>query len=87
MAAANVLDRVGYGVEISPAYCDVVLHRMAALTGEVPVLATTRQPLPEVATERGVPVHQVVNPGLRDSRRIQHHGPVPFYGKRREVSQ
>ena len=25
MAAAHVLDRVGYGCEISPAYCDVIL--------------------------------------------------------------
>ncbi|HWR52213.1 MAG TPA: site-specific DNA-methyltransferase, partial [Bryobacteraceae bacterium] len=53
MAAAHVLDRVGYGVEISPAYCDVILQRMASLTGEEPVLMETRQPLPEVATERG----------------------------------
>lgn len=86
LAAAHVLDRTGYGVEISPAYCDVVLHRIAALTGEEPMLAGAWQPLPEVATERGVPQEQVENPRLRDSRRIQHHGVAPYYGSRREDS-
>jgi DNA modification methylase len=33
MAAAHVLDRIGYGIEISPAYCDVILRRIAALVG------------------------------------------------------
>lgn len=85
IAAAHVLERIGYGVEISPAYCDVVLRRIANLTGEEPILAATRQPLPAVATERGVPAEQVENPRLRDSRRIQHHGPAPYYGSRREA--
>jgi DNA modification methylase len=87
IAAAHALDRIGYGVEISPAYCDVVLCRIAHLTGEEPMLAGTRQPLPEVATERGVPQEQVENPRLRDSRRIQHHGAAPYYGSRREASR
>jgi len=87
IAAAHVLGRTGYGVEISPAYCDVVLRRIAHLTGEEPRLAGTWQPLPEVATERGVPQEQVENPRLRDSRRIQHHGVAPYYGSRREASQ
>ena len=34
MAAAHVLGRVGYGCEISPAYCDVILRRIMNLTGE-----------------------------------------------------
>jgi DNA modification methylase len=33
MAAAHVLGRIGYGIEISPCYCDVILQRMAALIG------------------------------------------------------
>ena len=37
MAAAHVLGRNGYGCEISPAYCDVILCRMKELTGEEPV--------------------------------------------------
>ena len=54
MAAAQVLGRVGYGCEISPAYCDVILRRIAALAAEEPVLAATGQSLAEVAGDRGV---------------------------------
>ena len=83
MAAAHVLGRTGYGCEISPAYCDVILRRrMASLAGEGAVLAETGQSISEVAAARGVPQKQVDNPRLRDSRRIQHHGPAPFYGSR-----
>ena len=82
MAAAHLLSRAGYGCEISPAYCDVILQRMANLTGQDAVLAETGQPIAEVAAARGVPQEQVDNPRLRDSRRIQHHGPAPFYGSR-----
>jgi DNA modification methylase len=85
IAAAAVLDRVGYGVEISPAYCDVALRRLGNLIGEEPVLAETGQTMAEVAAERGVPMEQVQNPRLRDSHRIQHHGPAPFYGTQRKV--
>jgi DNA modification methylase len=56
MAAAHVLDRVGYGCEISPAYCDVILRRVADLAGVEPVLAATGQRLSEVAAERDVRV-------------------------------
>jgi DNA modification methylase len=86
IAAAAVLNRVGYGIEISPAYCDVALCRLANLIGEEPVLVETGQPMVEVAAARGVPLGQVENPRARDSRRIQHHGPAPFYGSRRKVS-
>ena len=82
MAAAHVLDRSGYGVEISPAYCDVILRRMANLAGEEAVLAQTGQAISGVAAARGVPQEQVDNPRLRDSRRVQHHGLAPFYGSR-----
>src|SRR5208337_5014085 len=41
MAAAHVLARKGYGCEISPAYCDVILRRIMNLTGETAVLAET----------------------------------------------
>ena len=43
MAAAHVLGRAGYGCEISPAYCDVILRRIAELAGVEPVLAATGQ--------------------------------------------
>jgi DNA modification methylase len=83
MAAAHVLGRTGYGTEISPAYCDVILRRMANLAGEEPVLAETGEQMAAVATARGVPSEQVDNPRLRDARRIQHHGPAPFYGPKK----
>ena len=86
MAAAEVLGRVGYGCEISPSYCDVILRRMVNLTGEVPVLLASGQEIAAVAAERGVPLEQVENPRARDARRIQHHGPAPFYGSRRKAS-
>ena len=86
IAAAAVLDRVGYGIEISPAYCDVAVRRIANLTGEEPTLTETGQTMAEVAAARGVPLDQVANPRARDSRRIQHHGPAPFYRSRRKAT-
>ena len=54
MAAAHVLGRTGYGCEISPAYCDVILRRMAELAGVEPVLVATGQSMWDVAEDRGV---------------------------------
>jgi site-specific DNA-methyltransferase (adenine-specific) len=54
MAAAHVLGRVGYGAEISPAYCDVILRRIEQLTGTEPVLARTGLTMSQVAAERSV---------------------------------
>jgi DNA modification methylase len=54
IAAAHILGRIGYGIELSPAYCDVALRRIATLTGDEPVLAETGQTMAEVAAERGV---------------------------------
>ena len=54
MAAAHVLGRTGYGCEISPAYCDVILRRMAELVGDEPLLVATGQSMREVAEDRGV---------------------------------
>src|ERR1035441_836224 len=56
MAAAHVLDRSGYGCEISPAYCDVIVRRMINLGAGSVVLESTGQSFDEVAIERtGVP--------------------------------
>ena len=85
MAAAEVLCRTGYGIEISPAYCDVALRRISILIGEDPMLAATGQSFHAVATERGVPIEHVENPKVRDARRIRHNGPAPFYGSKRKV--
>jgi DNA modification methylase len=54
IAAAHVLGRSGYGIEISPAYCDVALRRIARLSGEEPVLLETGTAMTQVAVERGV---------------------------------
>jgi DNA modification methylase len=55
MAAAALLDRVGYGCEISPAYCDVILRRIMHLTGETAMLAKTGETFAAVAESRGEP--------------------------------
>jgi DNA modification methylase len=54
MAAAQVLDRIGYGIEISPGYCDIVLRRIAALVGTEPVLTETDERMSAVAWRRGI---------------------------------
>lgn len=56
IAGAHVLGRKGYGCEISPAYCDVILRRIERLAEVEPVLAETGERLREVARGRGVPV-------------------------------
>ena len=83
MAAAEVLGRIGYGCEISPAYCDVILRRLVALGCENPVLAVTGQRFADVAAERGVPVEDALSPRSLDARAIKHNGPRPFYGPQR----
>lgn len=52
MAAAALLERVGYGIEISPAYCDVILRRIEHLTGIESVLATG-ETFNDIAAQRG----------------------------------
>ena len=52
IAAAHVLDRVGYGCEISPAYCDVIVRRIERLTEQEPVLADTGERFSKVAAAR-----------------------------------
>lgn len=41
LLAAHKTGRTGYGVELSPAYCDVILNRFQRHTGEKPVLEST----------------------------------------------
>ena len=83
MAAAAMLGRVGYGCEISPAYCDVILRRIMNLTGETAMLAATGETFAAVAESRGVPVDEALNPKQQDSRAIKHRGPNPFYGPKK----
>jgi DNA modification methylase len=58
MAAAAMLERVGYGCEISPAYCDVILRRIMNLTGDTAMLAATKETFAAVAESRGVPANR-----------------------------
>lgn len=37
MYAAATLDRIGYGIELSPAYGDVIIARLSQITGEDPI--------------------------------------------------
>jgi DNA modification methylase len=85
MAAAALLNRTGYGCEISPAYCDVIVRRVMNLTGETPILAATGETFAAVAESRGVPADEALNPKQSDARRIQHHGPNPHYGPKRKA--
>jgi DNA modification methylase len=44
LVAAGLLDRAGFGVEISPAYCDVILRRMQETLKLTPVHTETGKP-------------------------------------------
>src|SRR5450759_3091768 len=82
MAAAHVLGRTGYGCEISPGYCDVIVRRMMNL-GIDAMLDSNGDSFADVAAQRGVDPDLALNPKAQDSRAIQHHGPAPFYGSRK----
>jgi DNA modification methylase len=58
LAAAHVSGRRGYGIELDPKYCDVILRRMTALTGEEPRLIDGT-PLSTVTQLRAVSVGEV----------------------------
>lgn len=53
LAAAEITGRTGYGLELDPDYADVVLRRMAKLTGEAPRLVDGT-PIEELAEARGI---------------------------------
>lgn len=81
MAAAHVLDRAGYGCEISPAYCDVILRRIEHLAETEPVLAETGEKFREVAAGRGVSAVDGGDLRQRDSKSIRRKpNGMPCYG-------
>ena len=53
LAAAEAVGRHGYGLELDPKFCDVILRRMAKLTGVAPRLLDGT-PLDEVRSQRFV---------------------------------
>jgi len=85
MAAAHVLDRTGYGCEISPAYCDVILGRMTNLTGNE-AIHESGATVAEIAAARGIDPGQALNPKAPDAGAIKHHGPNSHYGPRKKGS-
>jgi len=70
MAAAHVLDRVGYGIEISPAYCDVILRRMEHLAGIEPTLRTGEK-YNDIASQRSSVSNAAGDLRQRDSKSIR----------------
>ena len=52
IAAAHVLGRIGYGCEISPAYCDVIVRRIKHLARSEAVLAATGEQFNVIAARR-----------------------------------
>lgn len=81
MAAAHVLGRAGYGCEISPAYCDVILHRIENLAETEPVLADTGETFSQIAAGRGVSTTESADLRQRDSKSIRRKpNGMPCYG-------
>jgi DNA modification methylase len=85
MAAAHALGRAGYGCEISPAYCDVIVRRMLNL-GIDAVLESNGNSFADVAAARGADPDGAINPKTQDAGAIKHHGPNPHYGPARKAS-
>ena len=52
LIAAERTGRRGYGIELDPAYCDVILRRLAKVAATDAILAATGQSFAEVAAER-----------------------------------
>jgi DNA modification methylase len=53
VVAAEVTERICYGLEIDPGYVDVIILRWQNLTGKQAVLETSGQTFDQVAAERG----------------------------------
>ena len=52
LAAAEVTERVCYGIELDPKYCDVVVERWQDLAGKEAVLEGDRRLFQEIRSER-----------------------------------
>ncbi len=52
LIAADMTERICYGVEIDPRYCDVIVRRWQEFTGNKAILAEANKSFEQVATER-----------------------------------
>jgi 16S rRNA G966 N2-methylase RsmD len=52
LIAAEKTGRRGYGIELDPHYCDVIIKRLAAVAKVEPIHAASGKPLPEIARLR-----------------------------------
>jgi site-specific DNA-methyltransferase (adenine-specific)/site-specific DNA-methyltransferase (cytosine-N4-specific) len=88
MAAAALLGRVGYGTEISPSYCDVILRRISAAIETEPVLASTGRSLAQVAADRGVTPGGEADLRARDAKSIRRKpNGMPCYAPRGKAAK
>jgi len=55
LIAAQMTERICYGLEIDPRYCDVIVRRWQELTGEQAMLDGTNKSFDEVARSQMVP--------------------------------
>jgi hypothetical protein len=89
LVAAGALDRAGFGSEISPGCCDVILQRAMDAFGVTPTLAATGETFTEVARAREVPADAAADLRAADSKSIRRKpNGMPCYGpqrKRRET--
>jgi DNA modification methylase len=52
LIAAEMTERICYGLEIDPRYCDVIVRRWQGFTGNQAILDQANKSFEEVATER-----------------------------------
>jgi DNA modification methylase len=86
IVAAALLERVGYGIEISPAYCDVAVRRLERAAGLTADLGG--RSFEEVAAERGVSLEAGADLRERDARSIRRKpNGMPCYAPRRKKAK
>ena len=76
LVAAHKTGRCGYGIELAPLYCDVIVRRLAKVARLEAVHAVKGQPFDAVAAERRAPPHRAAwrrRGGRRGGRRMSRN--------------